>query len=783
MSSPKSVKRSKKEIAKCKKSSLDMFNEVLMEEMLNKYESLVKNLSSRNIYCEIIPKQYQRMDSDELFGEAFSETSGVTFSKVFSSAYKNHMILTDMESYINCEEYNFDAVFDTLCHYNLALPWILPQAADQRNKVNIKDAKCQFQNLQTCKQHDKVLSMSNFRWHQTNIEYLHWKYSAVKYEMILLKKMSVDEKIKYRKTELVTKIKYIHILKNLIVHRNIEAKRERTETYLSCGRQIGIKLTKLRNEVQSLRKALLDDEDGEKSSESKHSKDTWIVKSIDWRVETEGMAELARLKLFIEKYKREIQILQFKINQLCENIDENVREKKGNFPRCQAMIIKQLDVVKLLNIMKDDHMIEKIFSKMFNPTLLLINPITNAMSNLHNCIRQINATGIIKKQKEMQEQDCKIDQLEMKIIRHIIGGPTTASIVQNEETNSTHSNATINDTNSNEQGPLHDSKYQKNIKRENGKKNVYKEEFRNILMQCVEEYQQNEKLKKQNAEWKTQVTKLREARSEFLKRGLDEEDVTKYETTLNMLTSDMLKLKTYDKYKNKRERLGKASHQIITLLNKLMLDRLAVEENLNNLNNTATNPRSLHDWSINKSVQQCDNCKLNFLKIADCAKYLTQILYDENFIRFYILTTVIQQLTAILCMMNKSLRTENMSPKNQLLCKKLKRRLTVMKNQLRERIKVKRDVINFTSAGDSNVPSSEANILSPNRNEKADKENYNDNNPDSSTVSHSDSLDDKNISKERSNIDVNQTPTNVLFEQEQEMTENSSSNPLQQTCE
>lgn len=151
------------------------------------------------------------------------------------------------------------------------------------------------------------------------------------------------------------------------------------------------------------------------------------------------------------------------------------------------------------------------------------------------------------------------------------------------EKNSTHIDA-ISNISSDAQHELPESKYKKDLEREEEKLKDFGEAYRSILNECVPAFQEKLMLEEQNKEWKIRLEKLHEKKRKWLKKQkLDEEDLKQHEKDLDFLVNESLNLSSEEAQSDEKENTKKVLHQTRLLLADLKLELAQVDVNLNDM--------------------------------------------------------------------------------------------------------------------------------------------------------------------------------------------------------
>lgn len=152
------------------------------------------------------------------------------------------------------------------------------------------------------------------------------------------------------------------------------------------------------------------------------------------------------------------------------------------------------------------------------------------------------------------------------------------------EKNSTHIDTTSN-ISSDAQHELPESKYKKDLEREEKELKDFGEAYRSILNECVPAFQEKSKLEEQNKEWKIQLVKVREKKRKWLKKKtLDKKDLEQHEKDLDFLVNESLNLSSEETQSDeKKNHTKKALHQTRLLLADLKLELAQVDVNLDDM--------------------------------------------------------------------------------------------------------------------------------------------------------------------------------------------------------
>lgn len=433
------LRRSRTSLVKLKKPSHDIFNKVYMEDMLGMYEEFVNKLSSFNIYYEIIPKRYQREYQNQPFGEAFSKTPGRTFSRTFGRAFHEHTVYPeqydskwDRHNY-DCEEYNFHPAFDTARRYGFAgscmayLKWDMACDMAFNGELEFLSERLRKYNKETLESNEQSLKptalVNNVRIYRASLELLHWGHMATRHKLSL-GDVSSDAKRYFRESKLATEDQHIDMLEKALLLKTIE--QNNRKAYATCCRSLKEKCSRLTKEVQSLRAAVRraeDDEGDEKSNSSSTGLFEQLLRANEatrdrcWQSEADGMRLLMTLHYRIIQQKNIIVHLKSRIKRLYDSVKTKFGQPREMPTKRQVEIYDQLNFMPYLSLVTEEN-IEDIVPDLHESQEPSVSNLTENMLILDEQISVATAAGFVKKKKEMQEQDRKIDQLETQIIRH-----------------------------------------------------------------------------------------------------------------------------------------------------------------------------------------------------------------------------------------------------------------------------------------------------------------------------------------------------------------------------
>lgn len=435
VSSLTSVRRSKMRLLKRKRPSHDIFNKSYMRDAFAFYEKLIEILSQRTIHLDILPTWYQGQSAGRLVTEAYTQIPDRTFSRTFGSAFDELVVnLFDEDTFVtqslDREEYNFHLAFDTARRYKFADIWMLPSAKEKTVNDTIADllGKLQRYNVKSDTDHEEnmkeKMSVNNVFIYQMLLELSHWKHMAVKYKL-LLATASSDAKRKFRDRELELKNRYIHMLEEAVRWKLM--KQNKLEGYLKYSKSLKEKRESLTKEEQSLRNALRGDRKDMEGEESKTRtglaerlrEALWIARNKYWHTELELTYKKLLLHYAVYKQRTLIQSQKSNIKQLYDSVKAKKMGQVGPSSSSEQIDLhRQLNSLPFLNMLTQDH-IEEIVADFYGVRNYYISSIVENMKQIDDFIKDVTAAGFVKRKKEMQKQDREIDQLEMKIIRHL----------------------------------------------------------------------------------------------------------------------------------------------------------------------------------------------------------------------------------------------------------------------------------------------------------------------------------------------------------------------------
>ncbi|XP_032675963.1 uncharacterized protein LOC116846358 [Odontomachus brunneus] len=674
-------------LVKRKKPSHDIFNKIYMEEILDAYERLVKRLSWSRIYFEILPKQYQREYYKYPFGKAFNETSGETFSEVFSSAFQNKF--ETIYFHFDPKKYKLHEAFKIMCHYDL----VDSLTEELHEKKEYQHTKTLMENMMkpTMNKIDEInigrtILMNDARSYHSSLEFLHLLYTMNKYK-ILSENASSDMRVTFRERNLAAKNRYIDMLEDMLRWKKMK-QQEKFNSFLTRYYSQLKKLNKLDLEAQNLGETVdwyICDKKGSKKTEvltglklMSYIKDRTFRREF-YKIEINGIKQIAIHQIATYVRGKTIETLKLNMKWLCNSIKAYVDETDKYSCDTKIMAHKQLDYLLHSEVEENLEKLLCHFNRSTDPNLHVI---ANGMTRLDNALKILVTKGNMETNKKIQTQNHKIDQLEMKIIRHLIDTTTTKD-VKNEEcdnANSINYDKVIKNYTNSDARAVSSKKKSKNSEKPG--KVIFTTNAK-IIFDQSKEVVKNTKLKLKLADLEKRMERLSQIRNAWLKKhNPNEKNILKYENAFDKILNNKFNsvVRKIEFSEDKIIQKEKATVQMTHLLNDLKLEFIYTNEN----EHKTKLPEDKYPKSQANSIERCDNCKLNYSNILDCTKYITHSLYEDNLNKFYVLTTTMDQLSFLLHMMRTSIFRDGMSRRNQWSIKKMKKKIVMIRNQLKK---------------------------------------------------------------------------------------------------
>lgn len=395
-----------------------------MDEILEKYEQFVEKLLSKNIHYNIIPKQYQRECYSKSFGDVFSRTPDDTFRQTFGNAFKSN---NHLNQYL-ARTGNNDVAFETMFHYKLVTPWWTQLLSHQYNIMSIHNVllseleRLKNYNDGVGKNYEKDLRrttlLHHFRIFQRHWELIHWKYLTISYSYVT-ENLSDDAKRKFREIDLTFKDQYIKVLEDILQWKEKEPT-EKMTMFQKRYQEEQLELSELRNQRNSLIREIKEKGGDKAIKYQDHTFTGECMVNENERlseIETKAITDLIPIQFNLHAQRDEILSLENSISQLHDSILTRLLANKETASTQQIEVYRRLRHLLTLDMPMEEQL-GKLALDFKNSRSSLVDSAIYNTTKIDMWIKTITTAGFAKRNKDKEQQESKIDQLEMKIIRH-----------------------------------------------------------------------------------------------------------------------------------------------------------------------------------------------------------------------------------------------------------------------------------------------------------------------------------------------------------------------------